>query len=373
MSPDVPAVAEIAETPLAEAAAAPTAEPTVEPTAIPTAEPTAEPTAVPTAEPTAEPTAAPTAEPTAEPTAAPTAEPTAKPSLGLALEEGSVPADSEEVSLHGHVAVTGSIDAQDLALSVNGNLVEALWEPSGDGYDFTGIMDMDLEGVEAVSVRVYTRSDDGVEPVDLALPVASPVPTAAPTPEPTPETYAPISFDWQEEPGGHWVGADQVISISGTAQPDKALDVTINGNLIGSYIVEADGTFAVDMFSSALTEGSNAVAIRYAQASGEGAEYTAELTLQFDVTAPVITTVGQVDQRTQSIAVQIEDQDGACHVSLSADGNVLTEADAENGAAELAGFSGMDLAAAETIAVTATDSAGNTASVPVAFQWVLSR
>ncbi len=300
--------------------------------------------------------------PTATPT--PTVTPTPVPVLALSMEEETVEAGTGNVTLHGRLTVEGELSDEKLALSVNGSSAQTNWQSVDGGYEFTASLEMDLEGMDALEVRVGVLGNPAVEAAQTALPVVSP----APSPEPTPETVAPIALENAEALEGCWFGSDGVLRIAGTAQAGKVLNIAVNGEIIGNATAEADGRFEVELLSGSLQEGMNAITLAYAQVQSEE---LAELNVGLDTIAPVVSVETQIDQNTAELSVQIEDADAACTAALSVDGEMVREAQAQDGKAVLEGIDSLPLYDTSEIVLTVTDRAGNVSERNIAYERTL--
>lgn len=286
------------------------------------------------------------------------------PVLAMAMDEEAVEAGTGSVTLHGRLTIQGELSEAELALSINGSGAQTEWRPVEGGYEFTASLEMDLEGMDALEVRVGALGSPEVEAAQAVVPVVVPTPS----PEPTPEALAPIVLENAEALEGRWFGSDSVVSIAGTAQAGKVLNIAVNGETIGNATVEADGRFETELLSGSLKEGMNAIRLAYAQVQSEA---LAELNVGLDTIAPVISAETQIDQDTREISVQIEDTDASCAVTLSVDGETVREAQAQNGEAVLEAIDSLSLYDTSEIVLTVTDRAGNASAVNVDYERAL--
>lgn len=284
--------------------------------------------------------------------------PTPVPVLALAMDEEAVEAGTGSVTLHGRLTIQGELSEEELALSINGSGAQTEWRPVEGGYEFTASLEMDLEEMDALEVRVGALGNSDVEAAQAVVPVVVPTPS----PEPTPEALAPIVLENAEALEGRWFGSDSVVSIAGTAQAGKVLNIAVNGETIGNATVEADGRFETELLSGSLKEGVNAIRLAYAQVQSEA---LAELNVGLDTIAPVVSAETQIDQDTREISVQIEDADASCAVTLSVAGEAVREAQAQNGEAVLENIDSLSLYDTSEIVLTVTDRAGNASAVNV--------
>lgn len=303
--------------------------------------------------------------------------PTPVPVLTLALNETEIMADSSEITISGTVATQGEVSASELLLSVNGSAVEALWDPTDGGIDFSASISMDLEGVEALEIKVRSRASDDIAAATGTIAVRQ----IEATPEPTVEPFSPILIDDFETLNQRWIGAENVLVMKGSAQPGEALDVTINGRLFGSYAVEDDGSFAVDILSGAWQSGENEISIAYSRAPEGSGDQSAAFSVYFDADAPVIAAQETIDQHTEALRVRVEDMDENVRVFAQIDGaaqidGVRSEEESPDGKAAFDIALPMEagespLTAQSKIEIVAMDSAGNIARQAVAFQRAL--
>ena len=305
----------------------------------------------------------PTPEATAEPTPEPTAEPTPVPVLALRLDEKEIVAETGEVTIHGNVDIDGQVDAEDLRLSVNGYGVQTQWSADDTGYGFSASLDMDLEGLDELDIAVASVDGLGLETVGQTLPVITP----EPVPKPTETVIVPIVLDDLDMLDGSWIGPEGVLSLSGTAQAGASVNVMVNGTIIGSYAVEDDGSFAVDILSVSMEEGDNDISVCYPQTVTGGTDYETGFVSRFDSAAPEIDAPQVIDQFTQQIPVSISDQDTGCSVALLLNGETAAEAVTRDGTALLTGIDGLGLTEGSVLSIVVRDSAGNTADRTVRF------
>ena len=234
-----------------------------------------------------------------------------------------------------------------------------------------------------VPAVVQTDVPEAVQTVaPTAIPTAVPtaVPTAAPTAEPTPEPVvtpeaglAGIRIADADE-NGIWVGADKLLSVSGSAQPNTTLEVAVNGSHFGYYMADGDGGFALEIPSRLFAEGENLISFSYYAPDGAAEEQEAaaaaamDMVVRYDADAPVISVQERIDQYTQQLDVSISDDDNACFVQLIVDGTVVQQAIAKGGTAVFTGVDALGLTGMSRITVTAADSSGNTSEATVTYR-----
>ena len=291
----------------------------------------------------------------------PIATPEPPPSLALVLEEENVASGVGEIDINGRVLVSGRVDAEEIELVVNGNRVEAEWTEIEGGYAFTVQLNMDLTETDALEIRARVRGDDAVAPVQERLPVVEP------TLVPTPVRFAPIALQAREALDATWLGAGDALVLTGSAEPDAALDVTINGEISGSYVVEEDGTFIIEMPVVLFEQGANAVTLAYS-GSGANAEAPVALSIGVDTIEPSLEVrPATVDQHARSVEARVLQEEAACEIALWVDGELWTTLEAQADSWVRLPLEKGELSEESVVEIVAQDRAGNQAVETVAF------
>lgn len=173
-----------------------------------------------------------------------------------------------------------------------------------------------------------------------------------------------------EDLDGTWVGADERISVSGSARADATLDVTINGTHLGYFPADSAGVFEVEIPSRHLDEGENNIAVSY-YTQGESApgETVSEVTVYCDTQPPEIDVPEEIDQYTEALDVSVSDGDPACSVALLVDGALVEKTTVQEGAVVLEDIQTLGLTGESAIEVVAVDRANNTVRKAIAFHW----
>ena len=292
---------------------------------------------------------------------APIATPEPPPSLALVLEEENVASGVGEIDINGRVLVSGRVDAEEIELVVNGNRVEAEWTEIEGGYAFTVQLNMDLTETDALEIRARVRGDDAVAPVQERLPVVEP------TLVPTPVRFAPIALQAREALDATWLGVGDALVLTGSAEPDAALDVTINGEISGSYVVEEDGTFIIEMPVVLFEQGANAVTLAYS-GSGANAEAPVALSIGVDTIEPSLEVrPATVDQHARSVEARVLQEEAACEIALWVDGELWTALEAQADSWVRLPLEKGELSEESVVEIVAQDRAGNQAVETVAF------
>jgi len=291
---------------------------------------------------------------------APIATPEPPPSLALVLEEENVASGVGEIDINGRVLVSGRVDAEEIELVVNGNRVEAEWTEIEGGYAFTVQLNMDLTETDALEIRARVRGDDAVAPVQERLPVVEP------TLVPTPVRFAPIALQAREALDATWLGVGDALVLTGSAEPDAALDVTINGEISGSYVVEEDGTFIIEMPVVLFEQGANAVTLAYS-GSGANAEAPVALSIGVDTIEPSLEVrPATVDQHARSVEARVLQEEAACEIALWVDGELWTALEAQADSWVRLPLEKGELSEESVVEIVAQDRAGNQAVETVA-------
>lgn len=293
--------------------------------------------------------------------------PTPVPALSLTLEETQVTAGTGKLALHGRVKVEGELNADALAISINGSRAHAEWTSDAEGFAFVATLEMDLMGADEVQLRVSAPGSAGVQAVQQILPVVTPAPTDSP--EPQPIELIPIEIFEAEAMDGAWLGVFGARTLQGRAQPDEALELLINGESVGSYAADAAGNFAVDVLSGSLSEGENEITLRYARPGVTSAP--ASLRMGLDTAAPEIDIPEKIDQGASELRVGIRDRDAACVAALLVDGKEAQRVQAQEGAAVFTGLDALSLNDASAIAVHVWDNVDNRSERSIRFERLL--
>lgn len=295
----------------------------------------------------------------------PVATPAPTPVLTLSLDQESVNAGVGEITLSGRVSLGGGVlEADALGIAVNGNQATANWEESDDGYTFIVRLDMDLTETETLEVRVQALGNDAVAPVQVSLPVLQP--TAAPAVSAEPALLESIAIEGVGQLDGTWLGAGETLVLRGTAAPDEALDVSLNEKIFGSYVVDTDGTFMVEIPVSLLAQGENGVRIAYAR--NAAVADTVELTVGVDTMAPELYVRQQsLCQHDTGVFVRIAGEEAACEATLRVDGNDVCTLEIADAGWVLLPLGDTAISEQSVIEVVATDRAGNLAEQTVPF------
>lgn len=294
------------------------------------------------------------------PTDAPEPDETPEPSLSLRLDEQELMVGTGEVVISGVVDVQGELTSDELRVWVNNNYIsDVQWQPVEGGYRFDAFVTMDLEGMDSLSVRVTQSGNEAVEATD-ALPVVTP------SPEPT-HKLAALVLDSLDLLNGNLVSSGEDLVLSGYAEPGEALSCSVNGEVVSSNnVVDADGSFALELPTRLLADGENTVRLSY-YGSGD-ASPAVEFTLVCDRQGPEINAVDYIDQFTTELYITASDAAQPCQVALMVNGETAMEADTdETGAVMFSGIDGLGLSADSNIELRATDALGNSSSWTIAF------
>ena len=297
---------------------------------------------------------------------APLATPEPAPVLTLAVETESVPARVGEVVVRGTLLVEGNADPQSLEMLFNGNRAATEWEAVDGGYAFTTHLEMDLTEAEALEVLARATGAGEIARAETTVPVLAP--EADPTPQANAAQFAPIALENAETLEDIWLGAGEMLLVRGTAQPNEALAVSLNGHVFGNFVIDEEGNFAVDIAPSSLDEGENAVDIAY---SGKGdASQPIALTVHVDSAPPQLTLQSAVvDQHATEIAVRVSGEEMPCEVALLVDGQRVSSAETNReDALTILSLGEVELSEQSAIEVEAIDRAGNRSAQSVAFE-----
>lgn len=293
-----------------------------------------------------------------------TPSPTPVPSLSLLLDDTFIVADSNDISISGKVLVDGEIDTSEFLLSVNGSTIDALWNPQEDGIEFTAQLSVILDDLQALEIKVYSAKNNAVLPAVASIEVRQP--------EIVIEPFEAITLDNLEKLNNCWLTTGEVLVVSGRADPDGAVNVSINNRLIGSYTVEHDGAFSIEILSSAWVSGENAISLDYVQTPDDG-DYIAEFSVNFDGDAPEITAEQNINQYTQMLTVTVQDLDPDVSVEMVVDDTMhyegtLSKTENQQHTFVFSDIDECDLANESKIEIVAKDSAGNTATLPISYK-----
>lgn len=287
------------------------------------------------------------------------------PVMALELDQKSVEADIGEIVLSGRLLLSGgTLGADGLELVVNGNRVTAEWEKDDGGYSFIARLEMDLTETQTLEVRVQASESNAVAPAQVSLPVLRP--TATPAPTCTPKPFAPIVIEELAKLDGMWLGGSDTLVLRGTAEPDEALDVFLNEKIFGSYVVDGDGVFLVEIPISLLAQGECQVCVSYA--GDEGVAETVELTVGVDTAAPELyVRQKSLSQHDAGVFVRVADESGVCQVTLRVDGNDVSSREVGDKTWSFLSLDGVGLSETSVIEVVALDRAGNRTEQTVPF------
>ena len=236
---------------------------------------------------------------------------------------GTAEADSEvEVSIDGNVIGTVIADG-------SGNWTITPGTPLSDGPHTVSATATDAAG----NTSPATENDFTVD-------------TAAPA--------APVI----DTPSDGSLTNDDTPTISGTAEADSEVEVSIDGNVIGTVTADGSGNWSITP-GTPLSAGSHTVSATATDAAGNTSAAT-EHDFTVDTTAPAVDVTVPAEGATTGPDVEVEfdatDINGPVTYTCAVDGGSATSCTSP---LALTGLSD----GAHTVTVTATDAAGNSASV----------
>jgi len=308
--------------------------------------------------------ATPTPEPT--PTPAPTPEP---PVLHLTLDNEYIMAQTGRIEIAGSVAVTGgSVSVEELVLSVKGIPIDAQWTQSEEGCHFTAALDMDLEGMEALEIRLHSSANEAIRRVSAAVEVRA----NAQNDQPEQRQIRPITLEGEYR----WLASGEALKIVGQADPSMDIGLQINDGRINYFSTEQDGSFEIEWTTPYWHAGQNRVMLTYGEQSSRAQETELQFNIWFDDAAPVLELPGEINQYVETLNIGVTDMDENVSVELYVDGQKVASGIRQEGyGAEgqkyfvtIPGMDKLELTGASQIEIRAVDGAGNASEGRIAFR-----
>ncbi|WP_299759223.1 Ig-like domain-containing protein [uncultured Pontibacter sp.] len=186
----------------------------------------------------------------------------------------------------------------------------------------------------------------------------------------------PASYTWAidtKAPDGPVVSApatNQVLNtnkpaISGTAEAGSTVNIFVNGNSLATTTADKDGKWSISP-SNALAEGVQQLSAKATDAAGNTSKASNIVSITIDTKAPETTIAsGPAEASNSNVAkfsFSSNEQEVTYEVSL--DGAAYTEAGSSYTATGLSEGN-------HTLAVRATDKAGNTDKTPATYSWLI--
>ncbi len=312
----------------------------------------------------ATPTPSPAPSPTPSPT--PTVAPTAVPQLGLT--DLSCNAEGDSVTISGKLLCDAGLSTSDLKLSVNGSGVNAenvSWMADDGGYIFSAGIRMDVTDIDELPLRVSVNGMDGITPAEGAVAVTREAVEAEPT-----ESIEQVGIHADDNQTLCYINAQSATTqtFTGTATPDSSIQLLVNGEHQGNFVVEPDGTFAVEVQTSKLNaDEQNTVAVAY-----PGHDVAAEWQVYYDPNPPQISCDALLSADTSMIEVHEANGEAGVTMTLYVNGKATDIADTTgpDGSAYLTDIDTLSLTRKDSVTLVAADEAGNTNERPLNFEAV---
>ena len=178
--------------------------------------------------------------------------------------------------------------------------------------------------------------------------------------------------------GSDGITNDQTLVISGTAEANSTVSVSVDGGLPVDVTANGGGVWSYDYTATTLSEGAHTVTATATDAAGNTSATSATFNLTVDLTAPaapVVTGItndsgssgsdGITNDQTLVISGTAE---ANSTVSVSVDGGLPVDVTANGGGVWSYDYTATTLSeGAHTVTATATDAAGNTSATSATF------